>query len=65
MKFALVLLLALIAFVNSAAIRNEDGVQVLEKDMFTPFVTDNQHVLVQFCELTRERTPDVLILTYK
>ena len=52
------LLLALIAFVvTSAAIRNNDGVQVLEKDTFTPFVTDNKHVLVSFCELTKERTP--------
>lgn len=55
-EMKLSLLLALIAFMNSAAIRNGDGVQTLGKDSFKSFVTDNKHVLVNFCELTRERT---------
>ncbi len=47
-----VVLLALIAFVSSAAIKNDRRVLVLDKDTFTPFVTGNKHVLVQFCKLT-------------
>lgn len=51
----LIVVLALIALVSSDEIKNDKGVLVLEKDTFTPAVTDNKHVLVEFCEFqTRE-----------
>lgn len=48
MKVLLILALAVLA--HSEEIKKDRGVLVLEKDTFKAAVTDNKHVLVEFCE---------------
>lgn len=48
MKVLLILALAVLA--HSDEIKKDRGVLVLEKDTFQTAVTDNKHVLVEFCK---------------
>ena len=48
MKVLLILALAVLA--HSEEIKKDRGVLVLEKDNFKAAVTDNKHVLVEFCK---------------
>ena len=50
MKTSVCLLLALAAFVQAVDIKKDRGVLVLEKDTFEAAVTENKHVLVEFCK---------------
>ena len=48
MKFLLLLTFAVLATADE--IKNDKGVLVLEKDTFQTAITDNKHVLVEFCK---------------
>ena len=50
MKLLLVAVVALFAVSHSADIKDEEGVLVLTKDNFDGALSDNKHILVEFCE---------------
>jgi hypothetical protein len=49
MKFA-VIFSVLIVFAFAEDVKQEEGVYVLTEKNFDGFVSDNEHVLVEFCE---------------
>lgn len=48
MKF--LLLLAFAVLVKTDEIKKDQGVLVLEKETFQAAITDNKHILVEFCK---------------
>lgn len=51
MKIYLTLLLNLVAFAFGEDIKEEEDVLVLTEAVFDQAITDNEHILVEFCKL--------------
>lgn len=51
MKIYLTLLLSLVAFAFGEDIKEEEDVLVLTEAVFDQAITDNEHILVEFCKL--------------
>ena len=50
MKFYLTLLLSLVAFAFGEDIEEEENVLVLTEAVFEQAISDNEHILVEFCK---------------
>ena len=51
MKFYLTLLLSLVAFAFGEDIKEEKDVLVLTEAVFDQAISENEHILVEFCKL--------------
>lgn len=51
MKIYLTLLLSLLAFAFGEDIKEEEDVLVLTEAVFEQAISDNEHILVEFCKL--------------
>jgi len=51
MKIYLTLFLSLVAFAFGEDIKEEEDVLVLTEAVFDQAITDNEHILVEFCKL--------------
>lgn len=51
MKFYLTLLLSLVAFAFGEDIKEEKDVLVLTEAVFEQAISENEHILVEFCKL--------------